>query len=273
MFVDPRVAQGRAKFDLNHSPQMFAEERRSKIQDIIVRSLKEYHGERNRRGFMRLLERQVVPRLRHLGLDPYLGMLGQVEGMFCNFTTMSSDIGLREFQLSLTVPDLVFKSFASTLIGTHAVGRCMQRNGVMSLDEIEGETSTAFVLARVLRPLAMVEKWKQVGIPTAKGLFVGEMTNSDDVWLRTYIRPAIGGRPSRWGGFAALFSTMPSWSAAQIAGGSDLTQWMINHILALRTREPLCERCPFLLDPYEHVDDPLDAIWQAARASADDEAN
>jgi hypothetical protein len=273
MFVDPRVAHGRAKFDLNRSPQMFAEARRSRIHDVIVKCLGEYRGERNRRGLLRLLERQVVPRLRRLGLDPYLGALGEVEGLFSNFTTMSPDAGLREFQLSLTVPDLMFKSFASTMVATHAVGRCMQRNGVMSVGEIASETNMAFVLARVLRPLAMLEKWKQIAVPTAKGLFVGELTTSDDVWLRTYIRPVISDRPSRWNRFTSLFATMPDWRVDQIEAGNDLVHWMINHIVGLRETAPLSDRCPFLLEPYGHVDDPLDATWSAALASANAQAD
>ncbi|WP_245982623.1 hypothetical protein [Trinickia fusca] len=246
---------------------MLAEERRWEISDVITQCLDHFTGVRNRRNLMRLLERQVAPKLTRLGLDPYVGALGQVEGLFINFSTMSAEHGLREFQLQLTVPELVLRSFASSTIKPHAVARCMQRNGVVSLAEIEHETSAAFVLARVLRMLAVVEKWKQVGVPTAKGLFVGTMTDGDDICLNTYIRPAIGGRPSRWDGFAALFDAMPAWSAHQIRQGSDLLQWMVNHIVALRESASLCQRFPFLLQPYRSTDDPQDATWHAARAS------
>ncbi|WP_235442862.1 hypothetical protein [Caballeronia mineralivorans] len=218
---------------------------------------------------MRLLERQVAPRLERLGLEPYVGALGNLEGLFVNFTTMSTEHGLREFQLQLSVPDMALKSFATNIIKPHAVARCMQRNGVMSLMEIERETSTAFVFARAFRPLAMLEKWKQAAVPTSSGLFVGEMCDNDDIYLNTYIRPVISDRPSRWSKFAALFSTMPDWTTAQIHEGSDLLQWIIDHIRALRETAPLAERFPFLLDPYQGINDPLDATWNAAHASAD----
>lgn len=267
MFVDPRVAHGRARFDLSRSPRLFAEERRWEISDLVTRCLDNFTGVRNRRNLMRLLERQVAPKLTRLGLDPYVGPLGQAEGLFTNFSTMSAEHGLREFQLQLTVPELVLRSFASSTIKPHAVARCMQRNGVVSLAEIEHETSAAFVLARVLRTLAVLEKWKQVGVPTAQGLFVGVMTDGDDICLNTYIRPTIGDRPSRWDGFAALFNAMPAWSTHQIRQGSDLLQWMVNHIVALRESASLCQRFPFLLQPYRSTDDPQDATWHAARAS------
>lgn len=273
MYVDPRVAHGRAKFDLNRSPRMFAEERRWKITDVIVKCLEDFTGAPNRRALMRLLERQIAPRLERLGLEPYIGALGDKEGLFVNFSTMSAEHGLREFQLRLTVPDLVLNSFASNTIKPHAVARCMQRNGVLSIAEIENETNMAFVFARALRPLALVEKWKQAAIPTAGGLFVGEISNADDVFMNTYIRPAASDRPSRWRGFSDLFSVMPDWTAAQIHEGSDLLQWMINHILALRKTASLAERFPFLLEPYQAINDPLDATWDAARINADTGTN
>jgi hypothetical protein len=268
MFVDPRVAHGRARFDLNRSPRMFSEERRWEISDVITNCLDNFTGTRNRRNLMRLLERQVAPKLSRLGIDPYVGVLGQHEGLFVNFSTMSAEHGLREFQLHVIVPELVLRSFASTTIRPHAVARCMQRNGVMSIDEIERETSMAFVLARVMRPLALAEKWKQVGVPGMNGLFVGVVTDSNDICMNTYFRPAIADRISRWSGFAGLFSTMPVWSADQIRQGSDLLQWTINHIVALRESASFVERFPFLLEPYHSTDDPLDATWNAARTSA-----
>ncbi|WP_255218950.1 hypothetical protein [Paraburkholderia kururiensis] len=268
MFVDPRVAHGRAKFDLNRSPRLFAEERRGEIADVITRAIDQFSGTRNRRNLMRLLERQIAPKLMRLGLEPYVGTVGEREGLFLNFSTMSAEHGLREFQLDLAVPDLVLRSFASNTIRPHAVARCMQRNGVMSVADIGSETDTAFVLARVVRALALAQKWQQVGVPTPNGLFVGALNESTDVCLNTYIRPAASDRPSRWSGFAALFSTMPAWSAAQIRQGSDLLQWMINHIVALQESALFAERFPFLLEPWRPADDPLDAVWSAARANA-----
>lgn len=268
MFVDARVAHGRARFDLNRSPRMFSEERRGEVSAIITTCLANFTGTRNRRNLLRLLERQVAPKLARLGIDPYVGVLGQIEGLFVNFSTMSAEHGLREFQLQVTVPELVLRSFACSVIKPHAVARCMQRNGVMSVDEIGHETSVAFVLARVMRPLALAEKWQQVGVPGLNGLFVGVMTDSDDICMNTYLKPASNDRASRWSSFAELFATMPSWSAEQIRQGSDLLQWTVNHIVALRKTASFVERFPFLLEPYHSTDDPLDATWNAARASA-----
>ena len=213
---------------------------------------------------MRLLARQVAPKLARLGLDPYVGALGQAQGLFVNFSTMSAEHGLREFQLQLIVPDLVLKSFASTVVRPHAVARCMQRNGTTSLAEIEHETNIAFVLARVMRALALVEGWKQIGVPASEGLFIGDMTAGDDVCLKTYIKPRANGRDSRWDGFSALFEAMPKWHADQVLQGSELLQWMVDHILILRKSAALSDRFPFLLEPYRSVDDPLDAAWKAA---------
>ncbi|HEY3599393.1 MAG TPA: hypothetical protein VGL08_18010 [Paraburkholderia sp.] len=250
---------------------MFADERRGQLSTIVMKSLEDFTGTPNRRSLMRLLEHQVAPRLERLGLEPYVGAIGaagQAEGLFVNFVTMSAEHGLREFQLQVTVPDMVLSSFASNTIKPHAVARCMQRNGVLSLAEIERETSSAFVLTRALRALAQAEHWKQAAVPTSDGLFVGDVMNNGDFHMNTYFRPSVNDRPSRWSGFAELFSAMPRWSATQIHEGSDLLQWMVNHILVLRKAAPLAERFPFLLKPYESVDDPLDATWDAARASA-----
>lgn len=264
MFVDPRVAHGRARFDLSRSPRMVAEERRAEIADLVAHCLERFAGERTRRNLMRLLSRQVAPKLARLGLEPYVGELGQAQGLFVNFSTMSAEHGLREFQLQVTVPELLLKSFASTVVRPHAVARCMQRNGTTSLAQIEQETNIAFVLARTMRALALVEGWKQIGVPGNEGLFIGEMTASDDVCLKTYIKPQANGRSSRWDGFLALFDAMPKWQADQVRQGSELLQWMVDHIVALRKSAALSDRFPFLLEPYRSIDDPLDAAWKAA---------
>ncbi|KVM51385.1 hypothetical protein WJ58_21250 [Burkholderia ubonensis] len=268
MYVDPRVAHGRARFDLSRSPRLFAEERRWEISDVVTRGIDGFTGARTRRNLMRLLERQIAPKLARLGLEPYVGALGQLEGLFVNFSTMSAEHGLREFQLQLTVPDLVLRSFASNAIRPHAVARCMQRNGVMSLAGIEHETRIAFVYARVIRSLALAEGWRQVGVPTSLGLFVGVLTDARDVSMNTYLRPGDNDRPSRWRGFAGLFSAMPHWRPDQVRHGGELLQWMINHIVALQESAPLAERFPFLREPLRDADDPLDAAWASARAGA-----
>ncbi|NIE88549.1 MULTISPECIES: hypothetical protein [unclassified Burkholderia] len=271
MYVDPRVAHGRARFDLSGSPRLVAEERRWEISDVITRALDTFSGERNRRNLMRLLARQIAPRLARLGLEPYVGPLGAHEGLFVNFATMSAEHGLREFELHLTVPDLTLRSFASTAIRPHAVARCMQRNGATSLAAIQHETRIAFVLARVVRGLARAEQWKQLAVPTPHGLFVGALTEHDDVSLATYFRPGDNDRPSRWQAFSALFADMPDWRHDQVRHGGELLHWMINHIVALQASAPFAERCPFLLEPYRSADDPHDAAWAAARASARDD--
>ncbi|KVO90977.1 hypothetical protein [Burkholderia ubonensis] len=271
MYVDPRVAHGRARFDLSRSPRLFAEERRWEISDVVTRGIDGFTGARTRRNLMRLLERQIAPKLARLGLEPYVGALGQLEGLFVNFSTMSAEHGLREFQLQLTVPDLVLRSFASNAIRPHAVARCMQRNGVMSLAGIEHETRIAFVYARVIRSLALAEGWRQVGVPTSLGLFVGVLTDARDVSMNTYLRPGDNDRPSRWSGFAGLFSAMSHWRPDQVRHGGELLQWMINHIVALQESAPLAERFPFLREPLRDADDPLDAAWARARAGAQDD--
>ncbi|MFW6852896.1 MULTISPECIES: hypothetical protein [Burkholderia] len=270
MYVDPRVARGRARFELSGSPRLIAEARRWEISDVITRALDAFAGERTRRNLMRLLARQVAPRLARLGLEPYVGALDAREGLFLGFATMSAEHGLREFELQLTVPDLVLRSFASTSIRPHAVARCLQRNGVMSLAEIETETRLALVLARAIRSLALAERWRQLAVPTPRGLFVGALDAHDEVALATYLRPGDNHRPSRWQGYAALFAAMPDWQARPLPPAGEVLHWMIDHIVALQASAAFVERFPFLLEPYRNVDDPLDAMWSAARTEARD---
>ncbi|KVN21073.1 MULTISPECIES: hypothetical protein [unclassified Burkholderia] len=270
MYVDPRVAHGRARFDLSRSPRLVADERRWAISDVVTRCIDDFAGERNRRNLMRLLERRIAPKLARLGLEPYVGALGRLEGLFVNFSTMSAEHGLREFQLQLTVPDLVLRSFASDVIRPHAVARCMQRNGVMTLTEIEHETRIAFVAARVMRALALAERWRQIGVPTPHGLFVGTLTDTRDIAMNTYFRPGDNDRPSRWSGFAELFCAMPHWRPEQVRHGGDLLQWMVDHIVALKESAPFFERFPFLREPLHDAGDRLDAAWRGARAGAQD---
>jgi hypothetical protein len=43
---------------------------------------------------------------------------------------------------------------------------------------------------------------------------------------------------------------------------------MIDQIVTLRKNAALADRFPFLLKPYESVDDPLDAAWNTAPGAA-----
>ncbi|GAB7537864.1 hypothetical protein BGC_40850 [Burkholderia sp. 3C] len=106
-------------------------------------------------------------------------------------------------------------------------------------------------------------------MPRPHGLFVGALNDHDDVTLSTYLRPGDNDRPSRWQPYAALFAAMPGARASPARGG-DVLQWMIDHIVALQASAPFVVRFPFLLEPYRGTDDPLDAMWSAARTEARD---
>ena len=55
-----------ARFDLSGSPRLVADERRWEISDVVTRGLDDFTGVRNRRNLMRLLERQIAPKLARL---------------------------------------------------------------------------------------------------------------------------------------------------------------------------------------------------------------
>jgi hypothetical protein len=146
-----------------------------------------------------------------------------------------------------------------TRITPHALARCMQRNGVMSLGEIERQTWGSLCISRM-----QSGHW-----PKSR---TGNFDQHDKVTLQTYVLPLANGRRSRWAGYLEAVGTVPPMSVADIRRGDKLYASIFGRLRDLDAVRPMCERFPFLMEPYEHTEDPQAARWDAARKAATEEA-
>ena len=267
MFIDPRVARGRAKFDLERDPRMHPEKLHQRLVKLVhtevVRILNRNPG---RREIMRALERDLAPRVRALGFSPHVGEYLGHKGFFLRYLACNAQEGLIHYFIRYDVATSLIETFTGTRVDPHAVARCMQRLGKETLDDVEPEVKAVFVVAGFFTNLAIKEGWAQVGIPTAGGLFIGTVEESK-LRLRTFIRPGENDRDSRWGEYRALFDGIPPIDVKNNCGDA-LYTWCGDVVNTVAASSTFVDRFPFLGRKYERREDPLDHIWAAARASA-----
>jgi hypothetical protein len=265
VYVDSRVAHGRARHDLGKNPRMFHEflhnQVRSEIQSFVFEHKLHLLP---RREVMRLMKRRLAPKLNRFGLDARMSSGENFSGLQVTFVTRSPDLGIQHRVISLPVDKPQFTDGTIVQITPHALARCMQRNAVMSLEAIERQTWLAVHFADAITRVAGIEGWKQIGVPVDDGLFVGRYDDDEGPVLRTYFQPLANGRRSRWAPYLEAIGPISPMSAADARGGSVPYSWIIGRIKALDVVRPMRERFPFLLEPYEHTDDPLETRWLAA---------
>ena len=68
MYVDPRVAHGRARYDLGKNPRMSTEYVDTQIDDAIVSSMRDLGSPPRKRVLTRLIERKIMPTLKRVGI-------------------------------------------------------------------------------------------------------------------------------------------------------------------------------------------------------------
>jgi hypothetical protein len=166
MYIDPRVAHGRAKLIL--SEEFVDVDRHVGDENLTVR---QYRG---------MLISHVGPALRREGYVVFdysapdekdwlyaLVMIADLTHGMRGVIVTGSRFGSR----------LGFVHGDYLSISPHAIARCLQRNGTLSMASIRSELECAVGIGLFMAILAEEHDWKQVYLPTEHGLFVGEFVN------------------------------------------------------------------------------------------------
>jgi hypothetical protein len=269
LYVDPRVAHGRARYDLGKDPRMFAEHVERQVDDLICSFTRDIKGIPKKRALMRLIDRRIAPALNRMGINTRVIQNGEhPDGMLSSYATRSPEHGIHHNAHFFLVDNYEQRRFPLIRITPHALARCMQRNGVMKLEDIETQTWLALHMAPALRSLAKIEGWQQMGIPVGDGIFVGSFNDRGRLTLSTYFQPMTNGRRSRWAAYKETLGDVPPMNANEARIGDKPKEWVAARVADLLGERPLSERFPFLKEPYEHCEDPLDIRWVAARQAA-----
>ncbi|MFP3637814.1 hypothetical protein [Paraburkholderia sp. SIMBA_054] len=264
MYIDPRVAHGKTRFELAEMPILHG---RGRTQDLIasVNRVMEGSSRLGSREYARRLQRKAIPELRRMGAVPFVGNESNntIGGIIGALYFTQDDRGVQLKRLVWTAGDRCSHDFLLMRFEPHALARCMQRNGVLSLPEIALEVNAAAAFALPLLGAAAAENWTQVGLPTPSGIFVGNLSKGFAV-MQTYFCPGQNGRTSRWSGYREFFKE----AVAAVQADTHCGPAIAAVFEAAKVGGGVAARFPFLMDSHEYTPDPDDTIWDQARASA-----
>ncbi|MGF6440718.1 hypothetical protein [Paraburkholderia youngii] len=263
MYIDPRVAHGRAKFDLGRNPRIhpasFPDDVMRLMYEILGPILRKRPGQRD---LLCMLERELSPKVRKLGVTPFVGHAKGGAGFFLNFLARDAQEGIVQHAVMYDIALARMFAGIASRIEPHAIARCLQRIGKERVDDIESEIAAVFATSPAFVVCARVERWAQIGVPTPHGLFVGEMPEEGPPVLKTFIRPGENGRHSRWEGYRALFEAIPVWDNQSAVPANPFDGWAVAALERATQSGPIVQQFPFLAKPYERRDDPLDEVWR-----------
>ncbi|SDJ14747.1 hypothetical protein SAMN04487926_1357 [Paraburkholderia steynii] len=265
MYVDPRVALGRTQFELGSVTQFLDISCRQRILDAVVKAV----GNPNitNREYRRRLQKNAIPALRRANVLAYYQQHEEFTGLIVHYTTVGDD-GIARRLLLWSHADRTAIGSVPVCVEPHAVARCMQRNGVMSVGSILPEILQAFNLAPYFFEFAWKSGWKQIGIPTSSGLFVGELQNEVDIVLKTYFKPGANGRVSRWSPYIEYFRDLVDAANREDAPGDEMQNLQDLKLAATDNGRGVAARFSFLTEPYVYQHDRDTALWDQARALA-----
>ena len=272
MYVDPRVAHGRARFDLDRNPRLLPAERVAEVYALLRLFAANYgHQGPSPREMRRYLEKHTVRKIRSYGLKPWVGTRAGLECLFVWVLGRSAEEGIVHQLLYYSIKTRFIGSTDKTTIETHAVARCLQRQGTDRVQDVEHFVRAVIAALPLLVAHANANKWKQIGVPTSVGLFVGSITPGGEVELKTFFRPGENGQPSRWFKYMERFAGIPPWSGAERDADAAIARF-VESVVCVDGAGTLTQKCPFLLELYEKRSDSLGEQWNLARASAASDA-
>ena len=265
-YVDPRVAHGRARHELGENPRLFPAGSERLFEQVVLKAIGRRGMQCSGAEFMSLLERKALPALRLHGLDPLVYSGFGDRGMVWKFVTRNPETGVQGWTQRFVENPRQQRRAVNLEISIHALARCMQRNGVLSLDNIEAQTWCAVHLAPHVGMLAIKTGWLQLAIPTGDGgLFVGNAATGS---LRTYIKPGDNDRRSRWQTLIDLFPPFPPLSLDEIREGARVVEWATPTLERISKFREIRYLLRFMSEEYSELIDPVDARWANARRAA-----
>lgn len=266
MYVDPRVAHARARAELERrtvTPVELTEKINRILDDHSRRCIFGKSGREVRRD----IEQKVLPAVRKAGLDCAQFEHDGRSGIYMQTVIGCGEKGMRGVQFEYAPNTTGRKTLTGGeifVIKPHAIARCMQRNGVLRLSEIDLELKAAISMTKVLHEYTCTERWQQIALPTPQGLFVGVIDSESGIpLLATYFKPGENGRSTRWERYREFFA--PLVAAGQTATEADLRKYVSNTKEWIAGQGPLSARFPWLLQPYECFADPENRHWEDAK--------
>lgn len=257
MYVDPRVAHGIARTALQDSilPLKDTVDKVRRALMVLCRSLTQ---EKSMRALRRSLPKHLPLFSKQVG-----GNVSMVEyggSILLAFTRASiTEDGVCAHQFVVDCGTWTVSQAPIARTTQHALARLMQRCRTMDFNDIRMPTVEGMVRALMLREKALEQNWQQIGVPTAGGLFVGNINHDDGaIVLSTWFVPGAGGQLSRWAPYMLdLGEHAKSSPPSEHLTEKELHQYW-DSVQSWAESLPLAEltrRHPFLLKPYQAQQD------------------
>lgn len=264
MFVDPRVAHARAKLQLSDRA-VTREPLEKRMRAVLFQGIVHIGSRKlSAREAGRYVTRSLVPALQRRGFMAEVREFDSGPRLSACMAVCDPTNGLRYVQYLCRLAGSDIVEGPVLTISPHALARCLQRNGALKLSEIREELEVAVATAIDFAYLAQQCGWKQVFIPTPRGVFLGEWHLGTGVAIRTYIRPGANDRETKWTDVLAALPTLPAY--ADLFDGGEVAFYRHSlQELATKQAQEMARRFPFLSRAYERRADPLDAAWNIAR--------
>jgi hypothetical protein len=199
MYVDARVAHSLARQGLHQQRQPLRE-----IAAKALVALKSLYTQLPRDKSARSLRRNLPKHLdrlsRMLEADVWLQELNSAVCLIFQHTTIGDEgVVSHNFVIDCTSWTVAHKPMVR--ITPHALARLMQRRGTMEFDDVRIPVAEAVGRAMSLLQEVRDDGWRQYGIPSCGGLFVGQMDAEETLELSTWFVPGLTGQTSRWEGY------------------------------------------------------------------------
>lgn len=263
MYIDERVAHGRADLYLRDRPEL--------EPDTLERIIREVCNDAPPRPvradkFTLCLhtERYLLAPLKAHGFFGHIEYSAPDPLLWVSIVGGNQRVGFRWVQLLHAIEANTFWILKPLTISPHAIARCLQRVGTMDVSAIREPISLALGFSIPLMSVSQKENWKQFAVPVREGLFLGD--SGPDGWvIRTYISRKPHEHESGWDKYLNLFPEIPRWNVDDLKNVAVSGRWMSEQLIALRKERPIVDRVSRLAKQYERRDDKQGELWRKAK--------
>jgi hypothetical protein len=223
----------------------------------------------DREGLHQYVDSHLMLPLAELGMNGYIAVEESESTLVSAVVAGNPDVGFTWLHLIMRLVGNRFMFYEPLTISPHAIERCMQRTGSMSLDDMHEYFSQAFGSAIPLMSVGLREGWQQCAAPVRDGVFVGSMGDGDLTWhMDTFISRKAHEPAARWDRFKDLFPAFPDWSHDERRCIEVVGNWMSAQLQTITAHASIVSRVRFLRHPYTPGVDRDAAAWAAAPSKA-----
>ncbi|MGF6985217.1 hypothetical protein QFZ99_004694 [Paraburkholderia atlantica] len=268
MFTNERVARSRTRTFLSERPDLDPARFKQEIQRV-VEGVPPPPNVLDREALHRYAIDHILLPLETLGMSGYVYADRDESSLVASIVAGNVDAGFHWLHLVGQLIANRYTFYEPLTMSRHAIERCMQRTGSLTLEDMHEYLCQAFGSAIPLMTVARREHWQQCAVPVRDGLFVGSIGNGGAAWhMDTFIARKAHAQGSRWDRFKNLFPPFPDWSRDERRNIEVVGRWMNAELRRITAHATIVSRVSFLKRPHMPGFDRNAAAWELAPSKA-----